>query len=378
MTNRKIIDTIEKFNQMTQATYDGSLKNYDFEDCEFTIELELNSANFFNFKNCLFKENVKFPFNTKRDSSLTNSIFEKKAIFENSTFEDNIRFYSTHFKGDTDFNNTKFKKLADFWSAKFENVTIFFKTDFLGTTVFSSTTFKNNVLFTYTLVDRLAIFRGTVFEKGFDFSLAIIPGELSIYDIKFDIKKFDDINDTEDVSEFANNVSKYGVITRKNKRESFRILKNKLNEKQNSIDALEFSRYEMNSYTKQLEQHVYTNKKTKELQNLFLLYLNNFSSKHGTSWWRGVLFTIGIGLFFFYISIISTENYVFGLGNINMNDLTLCFKYYFTFMIPTHSIGYLDDENPKLFYYLWDFLGRIFVSYGIYQTIQAFRKYKNK
>lgn len=219
MANRTIINSIDEFNQLTRTTYDGSLKNYDFENYEFTIELNLDSANYFNFKNCLFKENVKFPYNTKRDSSLTDSIFEKNAIFSNCTFEDNVRFYSTQFNGDTAFNNTKFKKLADFWNTKFYSITIFYKTDFLGTTVFSSTSFNNNVLFTYSLIDKLAIFRGTIFEKGFDFSLAIISGELSIFDIKFDVKNFEDVNDTDNVIEFAENVSEQGVITRKNKRE---------------------------------------------------------------------------------------------------------------------------------------------------------------
>jgi hypothetical protein len=376
MPNRININSIEEFNRLTGTTYDASLKNYNFEDYEFTIELNLKEANYFNFKNCVFKEDVKFPYRTHRDSSLAESTFEKKANFDNTSFEDNIRFYETKFKGETSFNNTKFKKLADFWNAKFEKITIFFKTDFLGTTVFSSTTFKENILFSYSLIDKLAIFRGTIFEKGFDFSLAIIPGELSIFDIKVDIKAFKDVKDTDNVIEFAENVSENGVITRKNKRESFRILKNKLNEKQNSIDALEFAKYEMNSYAKQLEQNVFEDKKIRDLQNLLLLYINTFSSKHGTSWWRGVKFTFGIGLLFFYLSIIATDNYIFGFCN--LNDFTTCVKYFFTFILPTHGIGYLDSENPKMFYYLWDFLGRIFVSYGIYQTIQAFRKYKNK
>lgn len=376
MANRIIIDGIDEFNRLTKTNHEGSLKNYNFDNYEFTIELNLEDANYFNFKNCVFKENVKFPHTTKRDSSLADSTFEKNADFNNNTFEDNLRFYGTVFKGETDFNNTRFKKLADFWNAKFFSVTIFYKTDFLGTTVFSSTIFKENVLFTYSLIEKLAIFRGTVFEKGFDFSLAIIPGELSIFDIKVDYNAFKDVNDTDDVCQFADNVSKQGVITRKNKRESFRILKNKLNENQNNIDALDFAKFEMNSYSKQLEQNVY--KEGKEIQNLLLIYLNKFSSRHGTSWWRGVLFTFGIGLFFFYISIIATDNYSVGFSNINLIDFTSCVKYFFTFILPTHSINYLDAESPKVFYYLWDFLGRIFVSYGIYQTIQAFRKYKNK
>jgi hypothetical protein len=199
MPNRININSIEEFNRLTGTTYDASLKNYNFEDYEFTIELNLKEANYFNFKNCVFKEDVKFPYRTHRDSSLAESTFEKKANFDNTSFEDNIRFYETKFKGETSFNNTKFKKLADFWNAKFENI-----------------------LFSYSLIDKLAIFRGTIFEKGFDFSLAIIPGELSIFDIKVDIKAFKDVKDTDNVIEFAENVSENGVITRKNKSQRIR------------------------------------------------------------------------------------------------------------------------------------------------------------
>ncbi len=45
-------------------------------------------------------------------------------------------------------------------------------------------------------------------------------------------------------------------------------------------------------------------------------------------------------------------------------------------MTPTHKIEYLENEKPKTFFYTWDFFGRAFVSYGIFQTIQAFRKFK--
>lgn len=60
------------------------------------------------------------------------------------------------------------------------------------------------------------------------------------------------------------------------------------------------------------------------------------------------------------------------------------FDYYVQSILPTHSFNYLTDgDNEDMVkhelekgYYAIDFLGRIFVGYGIYQTIQAFRKYK--
>jgi hypothetical protein len=52
-------------------------------------------------------------------------------------------------------------------------------------------------------------------------------------------------------------------------------------------------------------------------------------------------------------------------------------KQFINFLNPAHSINYIDELNP--FYgipYVFDFLGRIAVGYGIYQTVQAFRKFR--
>jgi len=45
------------------------------------------------------------------------------------------------------------------------------------------------------------------------------------------------------------------------------------------------------------------------------------------------------------------------------------------------KIAYLDNfviGVVQAVLVLWDFLGRIFVAYGFYQTIQAFRRYGRK
>ncbi|MFL0096033.1 hypothetical protein [Tenacibaculum maritimum] len=55
-------------------------------------------------------------------------------------------------------------------------------------------------------------------------------------------------------------------------------------------------------------------------------------------------------------------------------------SHFLNFLNPTHKFNYLGDDFSKYTlspsFYIWDFVGRIFVGYGIYQTIQAFRKYR--
>ena len=330
------------------------------------------------FDNAVFKMDTYFDGTVfENDTTFIDTVFEQNVSFINSHIDGKIRFYRTLFKGDTNFNNSKFKDLADFWNATFFRKTIFYKTDFWETTVFSTTTFKENVLFTYTLINKLVIFRDTNFEKGLDLSLAIISGQTSIFNIN--LSDFKDVKDTNDVDEFENNVSEKGVITRKNKRETFRILKMQLMSNQNNIDALHYYSFEMRAFEKQLDQDIFENKIYKNsIQNYFILILNRYSNKYGTSWWTGFLFTSFMGCLFFYLSLITTKNYVLGIPYFNLDDFEKCVKYFFMFMLPIHNINYMDAEKPTFLFYVFDFFGRIFVSYGIYQTIQAFRKYKSK
>ncbi|HEX4849381.1 MAG TPA: hypothetical protein VFV08_01180, partial [Puia sp.] len=50
-------------------------------------------------------------------------------------------------------------------------------------------------------------------------------------------------------------------------------------------------------------------------------------------------------------------------------------KYFFRFFIVTHDLDFMGAYNPTALSYLVDTVGRIVIGYGIYQTIQAFRKY---
>ncbi|MDO5970791.1 hypothetical protein Q4Q35_13320 [Flavivirga aquimarina] len=71
----------------------------------------------------------------------------------------------------------------------------------------------------------------------------------------------------------------------------------------------------------------------------------------------------------------TTEEYSFGIEKF-WTSTQNSVKYFFNFIIPTHKTNYMDELKPNNWFYLWDFIGRALVAFGIYQTIQAFRKYK--
>ena len=121
------------------------------------------------------------------------------------------------------------------------------------------------------------------------------------------------------------------------------------------------------------------------VSNYSLLFLNRISNRHGTSYFRSIIFTFSVGIFFYYLSMISSTKYSFN-NEINWGIFKQNISTYFQFMIPTHQFKYLGNdfmrdyvETPNRYeFYFFDILGRIFIGYGIYQTIQAFRKYKSK
>nr|WP_319571442.1 pentapeptide repeat-containing protein [uncultured Draconibacterium sp.] len=389
------ITTQAEFQKKVSRIQHSSLANYEFNDKIFAKKLVfVLPPNNFSFKNCIFKEDFEFPNILNKPVLIQDCVFEKKVSFTEVTFAQNVRFYSTKFKGDISFYNTRFHGLADFWNAKFYKKIVFNKTDFMGTTVFSDATFYDNVLFTYTLINQLAIFRGTKFKKGLDFSLAIVSGSLNIFDIE--ITNFPAISDINDTVEFSNIVSEKGEITRKNKRETFRIIKDRLLINHNAIDAQRFANLEVKAYKEELSKGQIRNgflikaaRKLVELceklnpitvtrQDKLLIWFNGISNKHNTSWIRGAIFTLSVALLFSYLSVVNTESYRIGFESMLAIDFTRCIRYFTTSLLPTHSIDYLDSENPTWGFYIFDFLGRIFISYGIYQTVQAFRKFKSK
>ncbi|MBP4137256.1 hypothetical protein [Flavobacterium geliluteum] len=97
-----------------------------------------------------------------------------------------------------------------------------------------------------------------------------------------------------------------------------------------------------------------------------LLFLNLLSNNNGRSWFQGIIFTLLVGLLFFtfYLKTIGI--------NFGMDD---CYQDYILFMtsFPKLSLASYYNDSWETQFIIW--LSRIFISYGIYQTIAAFRKY---
>jgi hypothetical protein len=345
------------------------------------------------FNDCTFDKNVNMSSDNNKACVLifADCIFEKDVLAEDSVMDGKVRFRNCHFKGDVNFRNTTFNNLADFWSCTFYKPTTFYKTDFRDIVVFSAVNFKENVLFTYTLIEKLMILRGTNPEQGFDLSLAIIAGKLSLFDFRFDDynahgtmykdvsaelkkhpKNYSYLEAYETV--YENAVSQKHLIPLENKRETYRILKNLLESQKNFIDSIPFRVMEnktllKESYKKLVNGHTIT----RPISNIIVLSLNAISNWFGSSYLIGILFTVSIAGLFFNLALSHIGDFAF-----TTNYEEWQWRYFVQFINPTHRSDYMKlvDKNPRQWFFIWDFLGRIFIGYGIYQTIQAFRKYR--
>jgi len=366
----------------------------------FTFEFELKKDSMseggvpekFDFFNCVFKEKVSVKI-LERNFRFEGCQFEKTFVCRDSEFKGKARLRNCVFHGTTDFRNTKFIDLADFWRSTFMERAIFYKTDFQGITVFSAATFEKNVLFTYALIEKPILFRGTTLKAGIDLSTAIIPGNIGTYGLSFgDFRtKNGKLNDDD----YEKAISESGDIPIKNKRETFRILKQANIQQNNAIESIPFQVLEKKTLLTELTTSISRKKSKSEKESwieflaekwnsiwdLVVLFLNWISNSFGRAPFQSAIFTLLVGAIFFYLNITQTEKYDMAL---NWEWEIVCTEIpnYVRFILPTHSLQYMED--PKFYekyavtnwYYLWDMLGRIFIGFGIYQTIQAFRKFR--
>ncbi|WP_299365447.1 pentapeptide repeat-containing protein [Winogradskyella sp.] len=391
------------FVQFINCVFDDSIILFDdsstvdltFSNCSFSKPLLIpKTSNTLTFVNtCVFKEKLSFA-STDKILTFVDCIFKKEVMAKDKTFKNKVRFRNCDFIGYANFRNTTFEDLADFWRCTFYQKTIFYKTDFLDTIVFSAVTFMDDVLFTYALIDKLMILRGTDVEKGFDISLAIISGRLSIFDFKLKEKNYKSYKDIykdaiilmpnyqghstflkayEEVYEKA--VSEKALIPIENKRETYRILKSQLDSQKNYIDAVPYRVMEHKTYLKESWKKFWSRHQpyTRPFSNIIVLSLNGISNWFGSSYIIGIIFTVSIAAIFFNSMLSHISDFVY-----TTDIREWQWEYFVQFLNPAHKFDFMNkvDENPRTYFYIFDFLGRIFIGYGIYQTVQAFRKYK--
>ena len=347
-----------KFYEHVKLNHSSNPK-FEFLNCDFYSTIELhgkyirsNIPNLsLNFANCEFNSIL-----------FSNSVYNGKLKFRKCLFYKNLSFENAIFKNYLEFFDCKFKKSPNFYKSEFEDVLTLTKS-----------TFEQNVLFTYTTFNRSLILSRTEFKKGIDLSQAIIKDSVVLFGTK--ISNFQskiaflesDDNSYEDAL-YSNEIPTI------NKKETFRIIKHQLLSKNNVIDAIYFEALEKKAHWQLLRERKVSFLNASRAS----LFWNFISNDFKRSFWFAFWFIVGFSIFLFYFSVIATSKYEF---DGNSNELDMFIPVFFEFLNPVHSPDYLlqhgfNTNDLGLGYYLIDFLGRIAIGYGIYQFIQAFRKFK--
>lgn len=417
--NRCQIDTLKFFNtkSIESLTINGDLFNPEekFEIKSFwfsnIIEDKKNDPNkskqndeiilsaSFNFNNILFKKYFEFNHinNVTGIFDFSNNIigdekFEKvnSCVFHSShlsnvSFSDNVFKAYTSFKGSTfSFNKENFKNTGSHWyeskfernefnkvkfneieivnyikfdDCKFHSTTWFEKCKSLEESeiTFIACKFEKYSLFDNSKFNKIGILHSTFREKASFKNFE--ANDFKIYQVTFgEVAYFDDLNkENETVIEYWD-------------RETLRAIKRELINTHNQIDYLRFKAYELNAYKKEVNQNKLNWKDS------LILYFNKDSNYFGLDWTKGLQFIIKWGFLFYFLYLL-----VYILQAKNKCLIPKQEDFYINYLKFLNPFSFLkspiDDAENYFLPFLFFVLGKIFVSYGIYQTVQAFRKF---
>jgi uncharacterized protein YjbI with pentapeptide repeats len=156
------------------------------------------------------------------------------------------------------------------------------------------------------------------------------------------------------------------------KRENYRQLKIAMESQSNRSESLQYKAQEMH----------YLRKDLRFGWEKILLYLNFISNNHGLSWIRGIFFTFTCALFFFFM-------YEYSIGSPHFywtyettkaeikNGFNSGTRDFLRYLATFPSLRFENDGSTSSTSFII-LLSRIFIGYGIYQTITAFRKFGGK
>jgi len=390
--------------------------NVDFSKCKFHKGVIFKesfikgSANFSEINTELDADYFHAKF--KGELLFENANFKKNAIFSESLFDKHTKFSNSIFFGDVNFKGAEFSHAVNFYGAEFGGErndfiltkfkrALFNKAVFKGNTFFDSAKFEEEAVFDEIQFSNKLQFRSTQFNKNSNFRfIKTKTGKIYFNNAAFNqLNEF--INSEFKYSVFKNVLFKYttnftnsilmqtdftGAIFKEiglfknceintSNRETFRIVKHELLKLNNKIDALIYHKKEMKAYWKEL----WKGKWYKNIPEKFILFMNRISNGFGLNWLRGIGFTFIVALLFFIPYLFCLRETYFQWGWVDwpsfwdVSSQTL--KYYVEFFYAAHKFNFMEQYEPNGIAYVLDMVGRIFITYGYYQTIQAFRKF---
>ncbi|WP_379962984.1 hypothetical protein [Epilithonimonas sp. UC225_85] len=210
--------------------------------------------------------------------------------------------------------------------------------------------------------------------------------ELNMNDkINYYYQKTDFYNQFKKVFERQGNIYEAGIFNSKWSENQEKLLLIKINQNEDYLSTTN----DFNSFIRSINLFFYGNKE--KVMDVFTFNLNRISNGHGEDWIKSLRFIL-IPTFIIFIFYILSIRYDFSVKYLNcssgltfdsdlFNYFFINLKYYFEFLNPARKFDFIklkDGESLSFWSSLWDIIGRIIVSFGIYQLIVAFRKNAKK
>ena len=394
-------------------------KKFQAQNLEFSTH-ENSPTPYIDFSNSKFHKEV--------DLSHTN--FDRKCSFVNSKIYDNIIFQKSHFTVSVNFFNAEINGSILFSpSPTDDNLKVIPNT--INKISFNRSKISGRIDFENCEIESLeacfaSIQKGALFRiykskiKRLDFTSVYNDGAIMLEDNQDDIEEitFKSALNTGLIE--VENTNAKTILDRK----TARLLKDSAFKSGNNIDGLNYKAKEMALYRNELTdgnyfreilrlifltivavliiyitRHFYSviisylilsaltctslskwfvNRsifKSYPIGELLLLNLNTISNKNGLSWFRGLTFTLVAWILFYGLFIMSRD----GIGDVFFLSIETNREGFINYLwLPSGLKDLFNDSKTTSWLSSSIFiLGKIAIAYGIYQTITAFRKYKN-
>jgi len=390
---------------------------YDFEQCVFNFKV-IQWINIFDayvcFKNAIFKDEVKFNGIIFKDNvefggcrflmhvDFSDCIFEKELYpsnykssvsFRNAKFKNHVMFLEKKFEGFADFSNSYFEKGVDFADSIFNDEFKICDSKIDDNCFFNGVEFKEKVNGWNLVCLKDISFEWANFRQKANFSdLTVENGLVNLHGTNFEKNAYF-YNGIIQQLDLANSVIEKGVYflgseIRTAKRETWRIIKHEFIKQNNKIEGLKYHALEMKEYEKELFgdkkilrfsffrfiRDFYFVFKQGDRTNKFIVFINRISNDYNSKPFRGIVFTLFSTLIFYllFIWVVKLENKM--VFSFSFDFIGLNFKQALQ-MLNITDWKYTPFNKNYCWAYGVLFIGRIVIGFGIYQTIQAFRKF---
>ena len=331
-------------------------------------------------RDCIFNDTVNFSTFGMNRSHITieDSTFRKKLwighssidklVFRNCNFEDTVKIF--HFADQAICNLKNQIKYADFSMSTIKSLFLFNDGGDKRLCLERETTIDFSNIFIepsgYLIIRNVNDDKN--YNGNFKFCCANILGNVVFSDVyanSLDLEHSSIVgNFNVEKTEFNDYVNSQTLVK----------LKNEAIKKNDTIKALEYKGEEMVKYRGELRKKGIF----KNLKERFLITLNTCSNNNGQSWTRGLVFTLGLAVFFCLLLDFGAESRIYCTWN-GWDSCKIIFERFLAVINIFHFETDSESASEALKLniggnYIF-FLSKIVVGYGIYQTIAAFRKY---